>query len=901
MSYVWYFVYNHKVDTPLLISKLEFPMKRSNLVARPRLIERLNYNLFDSGFFTRKLTLVSAPAGYGKTTVVAEWLANLRSKTNQPITQSGRDSEEEYAFGFAWLSLDEKDNDPALFLKYLIAAFKKGQGNFGSTLEPLFASPQPPPPEILLTALISELSALPSPTILFLDDYHFINSLPIHQQLGFIIEHLPRKMHLVILTREDPLLPIPRLRVAGHLQEIRQEDLRFTAREVQDFISKVMGLRLTQDDISKLERRTEGWIAGLQMAALSMQNRDDQSDFVQAFTGSNRYILDYLIEEVIDRVPEGVQEFLLKTSILGQLTASLCAAVSGCENCQEILETLEDTNLFIIPLDQSRLWFRYHRLFAELLRHRLRVTASETEHELHMRASKWYAGEGLIAEAVHHAITGEDWENAAHLIGEAGDELLKRGELVTLINWYQEIPAELIHEHPDFGLTYAWGLLLLGKFEEGEQLLDFFEKVGKEVPELMGQVATAQAYAARANGDNERVIEKSRIAMELLPASEITSRSNLVLNLGLVYWHEGQLREAVQAMNEALELSTQVENHYGALTAHVFLARTLASQGVLREAEERLRKLLTVGESIPILVLAYYDLSNIYYEWNDLRKALDHAEMGLEICERSGNREFQNAGHILKALIFTAQGNLLGALGEAETSHALSQEFGISTQARSYACHAQIALRMGDLTVAEHWVDQMSIDVDAHSFYRFSGLIQPRLFLAKGERQKAADRLNDLLNKATESGWGFAVIAIMALQAIAAETLRGGVEILTKALSLSQPEGFVRTYVDAGPDLIPLLKEAAQQGIMPDYIGQILRAFGDKRKLESVSPLVEPLSERELEVLRLVTAGLSNKEIAEKLYLSPGTIKTHVHNICGKLGVRNRTEAATRAKEINIV
>jgi len=894
-------VYNHKVDTPLLTSKLEFPLKRANLVPRSRLIENLNNNLFVSGVFSRKLTLVSAPAGYGKTTVVTEWLANLKSKTTHSQIETGGDISAGDGFDFAWLSLDEKDNDPALFLKYLIAAFKRNQGNFGSTLEPLFASPQSPPAELLLTALISELSALPSPTILILDDYHFIHSPPIHQQLGFIIEHLPRKLHLVILTREDPLLPIPRLRVAGLLQEIRQEDLRFTESEAQDFIGKTMGLSLTKEDIAKLERRTEGWIAGLQMAALSMQGRDDHSGFVQAFTGSNRYILDYLIEEVIERVSDGVQEFLLKTSILDRLTAPQCEAVSGCENCQEILETLEDTNLFIVPLDQSRIWFRYHRLFAELLRHRLRVTSSYSESELHKRASKWFAGEGLISDAVHHAITGEDWENAAHLIGEAGDALLKRGELVTLINWYQKIPPELIHKHPDFGLTYAWGLLLLGKFEEGEQLLTYFENIGKDIPELMGQVATAQAYAARANGDNERVIEKSQIAMELLPESEITSRSNLALNLGLVYWHEGQLREAVQVMNEALELATQVENHYAALTAQVFLARTLASQGVLRGAEERLRKMLDVGEGIPILVLVHYDLSNIYYEWNDLRKAWEHAEKGLEICTRSGNREFQNAGHILKALILMAQGNMLGSLAEAETSHALSQEFGIATRARSFACHAQIALRMGDTTTAEHWVDQMPIDVDAHSFYRFSSLIHPRLMLAQGERLEAASRLDDLLSKATESGWGFAVIAIMALQALAAETKKQGVRILNNAMLLSQPEGFIRTYVDAGSDLIPLLKEAAHQGIMPDYVGQILRAFGDKRKMESVSPLVEPLSKRELEVLRLVAAGLSNKEIAEKLYLSPGTIKTHVHNICGKLGARNRTEAATRAKEINLI
>jgi LuxR family maltose regulon positive regulatory protein len=395
------------------------------------------------------------------------------------------------------------------------------------------------------------------------------------------------------------------------------------------------------------------------------------------------------------------------------------------------------------------------------------------------------------------------------------------------------------------------------------------------------------------------VIGKSEKALELLPESEIVSRSTVLLNLGLVYWHEGSLREATPTLIEAQYLALQVDNQYADLTVQIFLARTRASQGLLRQAEGMLRKTLQIEGKIPILALAHYDLAAIYYEWHELTRAGKHLEEGLHLSVRGGNVEFQHAGHILKACLKLAKGDMSGAITEAETARALSVDFGRTTQARSLACLGQVNLATGDLQTAARWIELMPVDVDVNSFYRFIGLMKARLLLADENKSAARELLQGLLARAEDRGWRYAVVAIHALRAQAAEMEEEALGILAESLTWSQPEGFIRSYVDSGTGLIPLLHETARRGIMPDYVGQILSAYDEKKK--QAWPLVEPLSEREMEVLRLVTAGLSNREIANHLVISTGTAKTHVHNICGKLDVRNRTEAAVRAKELGLV
>jgi LuxR family maltose regulon positive regulatory protein len=868
----------------LLTTKINLPPRRSKTVARPHLLSKLGTDFWGESGFSRRLTLVSAPAGYGKTTLVATWLV----QSNLPA---------------AWLSLDEQDNDPALFLAYLIEAIRQIAAGFGDNTLSLLRIPQPPPPQVVWSALVNELASLPTRLVLVLDDYHMIQALPIHQQLSFLLDHQPVRMHLVVITREDPLLPIPRLRARGQVLEIRQDDLRFNTSETADFLRRVMGLQLTIEQVAALEQHTEGWITGLQLAALSMQGRNDLGSFVQDFTGSSRFILDYVIEEVLARIDEDTQDFLLKTSILERFTGDLCDAVVEWEGSQEMLETLERANLFVIPLDQSRTWYRYHRLFDELLRHRLSMKQYFDETGLHQRASQWFEEKGFVSEAIQHAIAAQDWERSAALIGSASATMLKHGELVTLLGWRQQIPEAVVRARPDLGLGFAWAHLLIGQFQAAEELLTHFERMAENIPPLMGQVANAQAYLARSRGDNEELIQKSKLVLELLPESALVDRGILFLNLGLGYWHEGRLAEAIPAFEKAEKLSTQTGNTYARVTAQIFLARTCATQGRLRRAEELLQKMIQAEGQVPIMALAHYDLGGIYLEWNDLELAGQHAEQGIELSQRTGNIEFENAGHILKSRILLADRDYPAALAEAGISRQQSKGLNLATQAHSLACQAQVELAAGDVGAAEACIAQMAVDADAHSFYRFIGLIRTRLLLAQGDKPAARVTLDECLAKARAGGWGYAVVVIRTLQVLAAEKKELALLYLDEALKMAQPEGFIRTFLEAGPSLVPLLLEEASLDGVGDYARQILETF-DTHFAPSLPPdarLVEPLSGRELEVLRLLGAGLSNLEISERLFVSLGTVKTHLHHIYGKLEVTTRTQALARAEKLRLI
>jgi len=889
------------VSNPLLTTKLYIPPVRPELVSRPRLIERLNEGM------AHKLTLISAPAGFGKTTLVTEWLNSLKAAGS-----AGRP--------FTWLSLDENDNDPARFLTYLVAALQRMDPAIGQAAQAMLQAPQPPPPEPLLTALINDIAAIPRPFVLVLDDYHLIHTLPIHQQLAFLLDHQPPQMHLVIATREDPPLPLSRLRARGHTVEIRQADLRFTEEETDDFLRRVMRLELSSADVTVLQRRTEGWIAGLQLAALSLRGCDDVHQLVQSFTGSQRYILDYLIEEVFQRQPAGVQDFLLKTSILDRFTAPLCDAVAERDDSREVLRGLEQANLFIVPLDESRQWYRYHRLFADLLRQQLRtVGMQDLAPELHKRASRWYEAEGFPADAVHHALAASDWDRAATLLLDVGESMLKRGKVTTLLGWLQALPGEEVRTRPELCLSYSWALILTGQLDAAESYLGQAEAAvcGEPCPErsrrgrrttqddalLIGDIVSAQAYIARARGDDRHTIELSRRALSLLPSDAFAERSVVAVNLGIAHWSSGHLTEAEQALTEADHAAQQSGNHYARLTALGFLGVVQAARGRLHQAAELCRQAIRSGERSPPGALAHNELSALLYEWNDLEAAADHLRRGIELGQRGGNVEIQIGGYRTLARVKQAQGDASVALDALQKAHQLAHDSDVPPlmHARNAACHVQIALAQDDIATAIRWAEQVTQDADGSPFYPLLGLTQARLLLAQNEKLAAAEQLAARYEMAARVGWQFGVVEVRALQALAASTADEALAFLADGLTLAQPEGYVRTFIDKGEPLAALLREDAARGIATEYVRKLLAAFPHIPPHPHAPTLIEPLSERELEVLCLLAEGQTNQEIAQALCVSINTIKTHLKNIYGKLGVNSRREAAAKARRLGLV
>lgn len=869
----------------LLQTKLGAPVIRDRLVTRSRLLLRLEDGLQREGEFLRKLTLVSAPAGYGKTTLVAGWMRTV----SRPFT---------------WLSLDETDNDPLRFLAYLVAAVNKM--GVGQSTNQVLRSSQPPPAEAVISILLNEITASQQMFYLVLDDYHTIHAPQIHKVVSFFLEHQPACIHLILITREDPLLPIPRLRSQGRVLEIRQEDLRFTADEENHFLCDVMNLDLSLEEMAVLEQRTEGWIAGLQLAALAMQGISSQGstamrDFIQEFAGSSRFVIDYLITEVFQQQPGSIQEFLLNTAILQRMTGELCDILTGQSGSQALLEHLEQSNLFIIPLDQDRVWYRYHHLFLEFLRHRLRTQFSAKLPELHLSASRWFEANGYLAEAIQHAIAAASWERAGSLIEQAKDAMLRHGEIATLLGWYRSLPEVFIHSKPDLCLGYAWPLLLSSQPDLAESLLISAEPMIAEGSTIQGDFFALQAYLARVRGDHAAVIKASEQALPLLTPTNPAARGTLAVNLGIAYWHCGRLDDTEKIMAEVQYSAAQSGNLYAVLTARFFRARVLASRGLLHQAEAQYQQLIRESGQTPITALLHYDLCILDIEWDHLEAAEQHSRLGMELSAQTANPEFLSSGHMLKALIHLARQNFPAALAEADQAYELAREYPPSVRARSEALYVRIMLAMGNIQKAVRWAEQMPPIGDVHPLYRYLDLTHPRLLIALGKKEEARELLAKGCQVARENGWGYGLVAGLSLQALVASTSDEAITLISEALHLAQPENYLGTFLDAGSGLVPLLQEAARRGYQPAYAGHLIAEINAHGGFVSIPGLPEPLSEREIEVLRLVVAGFSNREIARQLVITLGTAKTHIHNICGKLGANNRMQVAIKAKEMNLV
>ena len=910
------------MSTPILATKLYIPPPQPRVVLRPHLIEHLNEGL------QRKLTLISAPAGFGKTTLLGEWLAGH----DRPA---------------AWLSLDGGDNDPSRFLSYLVAALQTIAENIGEGVLGVLVSPQPPPAESVLTSLLNEIATIEVDFVLVLDDYHVIDTTPVDDALTFLIEHLPPRMHLVIATREDPHLPLARLRVRGQLTELRAADLRFAPEEAAEFLNQIMGLNLSAENIAALETRTEGWIAGLQLAALSMRGREDVPGFIRAFAGDNRYIVDYLVEEVLQRQPERMRSFLLQTSILDRLNGSLCDAVTDQEEGSVLLETLERGNLFVVPLDDKRHWFRYHHLFADVLFAHLRAEQPDQVSTLHRRASEWYEHNGLPADAIRHALAAEDFERAADLVELAWPAMRRGRQEAALLGWLKVLPDELFHVRPVLGVAYAHVLLASGEFEGVEDRLRYAERWldttadmseraegpsaamivmdDEEFRRVPGTIAIARAALALARGDVPETVTLSRRALELAPQDDHLTRGGAAGFLGLAYWTSGELEAAHRTYADGMAHLQRAGNISDAINGAIALAAIRIAQGRLREAMHTYERGLQLAaeQGNPVMrgtADMYVGMSELERERNDLEAATQRLLRSKELGEHTGFPQNRYRWRVAMARIKEAQGDLYGALALLDEAERLYMS-DFSPNVRPIAAlKTRVWVAQGRLGEALGWALERGLSAhDDLSYVReFEHVTLARVLLAryKSDREErsiheATGLLERLLKAAEEGGRMGSVSEILVLQALTHEAQGDGPSALVplkRALTLAEPEGYVRVFVDEGRPMAQLLAEAAADGIMPDYAARLLAAFKaeehkseDEPDVSPALPLIEPLSQRELEVLRLVAQGLSNREIGERLFLAVITVKGHNRNIFRKLQVRRRTEAVARARELGLL
>ena len=918
---------------PILTTKLYMPPPRPDVVRRPNLIERFNQGLRQNPGFERKLTLISAPAGFGKTNLVSEWAVGC----SQPV---------------AWLSLDAGDNDPTRFLAYLVAALqtimpKIGEGILG-ILQALQS--QTPPIELMLTNLLNELAAFSDNFILVLDDYHVIETPSLNQALVFLIDHLPPQLHLVIATREDPPFPLARWRARGQLNELRAADLRFTPTESADFLNRVMGLNLSTQNIAALENRTEGWIAGLQLAAISMLGNKDISGFIRDFAGDHRYVMDYLVEEVLQSQPESLRGFLLQTSILDRMNGSLCDALTGKKDGNARLEALQRGNFFVIPLDDKRHWYRYHHLFSDVLRMHLMAEQPAQVPVLHRRASHWFEHNASADNAIRHSLAAGDFARAADLIELVMLEMRRNRQFATLLGWLKQIPDELVRFRPVLSIGYALASMSCGehlavepRLRDAERWLDMPAGLReqpespskgmvvvdkKEFRRLPGLIALMRAGQALAQGDMPWTVKYAQRVLDLALDNDPLMLGGAASQLGLVAWTSGELDAARRMTADGMENVRLAGYISPAIGAAISLADIQITQGRLREAMTTYERALqwATNQGAPVLPGAadmYVGMSDLQREHNDLKTASQHLLTSQALGELAGLPQNPYRWRAAMARIREAQGDFSGALDLLEQAEHL-YDGNFSPNVRPLAARkTRVWIIQGRLSEALEWARERELSVENELNYlrEFDHITLARVLLAR-HRNEHTDisisgvigLLERLLKAAKEGGRNGSVLEILVLKAIAEQAqgdLPAALLALQQALALAEPEAYVRIFLDEGLSMQQLLNEASERKIRPDYTGKLLAAFeAEKQKIEDKSDLslgrpgqllVEPLSQRELAVLQLIARGLSNREISERLFLALDTVKGHNRLIFGKLQVQRRTEAVARARELGLL
>jgi LuxR family transcriptional regulator, maltose regulon positive regulatory protein len=909
----------------LLATKLHIPRPRPGFLARPRLLERLTQGT------TGALILVCAPAGFGKTSLLGDWAR----RGQRPV---------------AWLSLDGGDSDPARFWRYLATALDRARPGVRERVEALFTGGQPPL-EAVVTVVVNELVEGPEQVVLVLDDYHLVEAPPVHDSLAVLLERLPPQLRLVLASRADPPLPLARLRAGGQLTELREADLRFTPQEAAALLRTAVGPELPEAAVAALGDRTEGWVAGLQLAALSLRGQDDIGAFVEEFSGSHRYVLDYLAEEVLDRQPSELRQFLLETSILERLSGDLCDAVTGRGDGQQVLEAIERAHLFLVPLDEVRGWWRYHHLFADLLGVRLHQERPERVTELHRAAAAWHEAHDLADEAIRHALAAGDASWAARLIERQIDARILRWEGQTLQRWFAALPAELVRSRPRLSLAQARLALISGQLEAIEGPLDAAERAladCRDKPEepyepsvgrgasmlanLPAAIALERAGLAHLRGDAEQMATSARRALAELGEGEWMLESFTRWYLAVAQWVAGRLVEAEAALASSIARWRAASHRAPAAAALGYhsLGLVQRDRGRLVAALATYREALAVaaepdGPAPQVAGVAFVGMAGVLYERDELDAALAYATDGIALCRQLAYTPPLAHGLVTLARIRQAQGDRAGALdalGQAEGLQLSPVVVGLLNPVP--AQRARLTLALGDVDTAARWVRARGLTAEDEPTYpRERGyLMLVRVLLAQQAPEQALGLLERLHAQAAAQGRTGGVIQVRTLQALARQAIgdpRGVTAPLADALVLAAPEGYLRVFVDEGPPMAALLRElvgrrqerSAAAGAVPrDYLARLVDAFERaglpvrlpvRRGGVVVTGLVEPLTARELDVLRLLAAGAPNRAIAKELVVTLDTVKRHVSNLFRKLEVANRTQAVARARELELL
>ena len=904
----------------LLKTKLAIPPLRTDLVSRPRLLKKLNEGA-NKNFF-----LLSAPPGFGKTTLLSEWIHKKK-------------------FPAAWFSIDERDNDPISFLTYMIAALQTLEKNWGQPALELIQSPQLPSFESTIITLINSITPTPKNFALVLDDYHLIQSSSIHDMLSFFLDTLPAKMHLFLATRSDPPLPLSRIRTQNQMAELRTGDLSFTPDETTQYFKDKLNVDLTIEDIALLESRTEGWITGLQLAALSMQGRKDLSTFVAEFSGDNRYIVDYLMEEVLHRQPENIQDFLLQTSILDPLSGPLCDAVTEQKNSQQMLNMLEKSNLFIFSLDNERKWFRYHRLFADSLSQRFQHKHGEIVPELHRRACDWYDEHAMKFEAVDHALAAHDYDRAAFLLEDIAETVWDRGQQVKLAQWFGHLPERLISKRPQLCVFYARSLIMSGRQKEAEQCLTSAEKIldssSEEVveilpdgtcfqhifnrKEMLGKISAVRTLMAMYKGDVANVIEHAYHALVLLSEENLTWRGVVETMLGMAHgWAgDGDMEKAAEAFSSAISIIKKAGNTSFYLFAGLALAGVYTYLSRMQDAENLCRQLIKAAEDAGMsktgnAASLHSILGGIICEWNDLETGIPMIKKGLELATLSHDfialqgirmnwirvliliKDFPRALRFIDEIIKDSKKiDLPPWMGHVVAAY-----------------QARIWIELGHTDLFTQWIEERGISIEDKLSCRNEPehVVLARILIAQ-DRPEEADRfLEKLIKNAQE---GHRIISVIEMHLVRVKALYNQAKIdetiqeLKQALALGEKADLIHAFTMEGKMIARLLTKVLEdnkraksnQGTpySTKYINKILAAFEGAKSQQKITGIDESLSEREIEVLKLISTGLTNQEIAEKLFISLNTVRTHTKNINSKLNVHSRTQAIARAKKLGLI